>query len=186
MRFNLANRKTHYWVAIACALPLAVIIGSGLLLQLKKHWSWVQPVERSGVGTVPAVAFEDLLVAARTLPQLGVRGWDDVNRIDLRPGRGVAKVWLKNGWEVQVCLGTGVVLQAAYRRSDLIEAIHDGSFFGGDVVKLGLFVPAGLALALLWASGLWMFGVTWLGRRRVRARVGARPGRRLDAGRESR
>jgi uncharacterized iron-regulated membrane protein len=174
MRFNLANRKTHYWVAIACALPLAVITASGLLLQLKKHWTWVQPPERRGTGTVPALSLEDVLAAARTVSHLDVRGWDDVNRIDLRPGRGVAKVWLKNGWEVQVCLGTGAVLQAAYRRSDLIESIHDGSFFGGDAVKLGLFLPAGVALALLWASGLWMFGVTWLGRRRLRS-AGGRP-----------
>jgi hypothetical protein len=174
MRFNLVNRKTHYWIAIACALPLLVIVGSGLLLQLKKHWSWVQPAERRGAGTVPAIGIEDLLTAARAVPQLDVRGWDDVNRIDVRPGRGVAKVWSKNGWEVQVCLGTGAVLQAAYRRSDLIEAIHDGSFFGGDWTKLGLFLPTAVALLLLWASGLWMFGVTWLGRRRVRR--GTRPG----------
>lgn len=174
MRFNLLNRRLHYWTAIATALPLLVIIASGLLLQAKKHWSWVQPAERRGVGTVPAVGLEDVLAAARTVPHLGVRTWNDVNRIDLRPGRGVAKVWLRNGWEVQVCLGTGAVLQTAYRRSDLVESIHDGSFFGGDLVKLGLFLPAGLALLLLWLSGLWMFGVTWLGRRRVRRREGAR------------
>ena len=171
MRFNLLNRRLHYWTAGALALPLLVIIGSGLLLQLKKHWSWVQPVERRGTGTVPAIGIDDLLTAARAVPHLEVRGWDDVNRIDLRPGRGVAKVWLRNGWEVQVCLGTGAVLQTAYRRSDLIESIHDGSFFGGDWVKLGLFLPSGLALLLLWASGLWMFGVTWLGRRRGRRRT---------------
>lgn len=46
-----------------------------------------------------------------------------------------------------------------YRRSDLIESIRDGSFFGGDWVKLGLFLPAGLVLLLLWFSGLWMWWV---------------------------
>ena len=168
MRFNLVNRRVHYWIAFAAALPLLVIIATGLLLQLKKQWTWVQPVERRGVGTVPAIGIEDLLAAARAVPHLDVRSWNDVNRIDLRPGRGVAKVWLKSGWEVQVCLGTGAVLQTAYRRSDLIESIHDGSFFGGEWTKLGLFLPSGVALLLLWASGLWMFGVTWFGRRRVR------------------
>lgn len=172
MRFNLLNRRTHYWLAAACALPLAVITATGLLLQLKKHWAWVQPPERRGAGTVPAVGLEDVLAAARTVSHLDVRGWDDVNRVDLRPGRGVAKVWLKNGWEVQVCLGTGAVLHSAYRRSDVLESLHDGSFFGGDLVKLGLFLPAGAALAVLWASGLWMFAVTWLGKRRVRSRAG--------------
>ncbi len=35
-----------------------------------------------------------------------VRSWDDVNRMDVRPGRGMVKVWLHNGYEVQVDLGT--------------------------------------------------------------------------------
>jgi hypothetical protein len=56
-----------------------------------------------------------------------------------------------------VDLGTGRVLQHAYRRSDLIESIHDGSFFGGNWTKLGLFLPAGLMLLFLWISGLFLF-----------------------------
>ncbi len=82
---------------------------------------------------------------------MNVDGWDDVNRLDVRPGRGVVKVWLHNGYEVQVDLGTGAVLQTAYRRSDLIESIHDGSFFAGDWTKLGLFLPDGDRVALLLA-----------------------------------
>ena len=74
---------------------------------------------------------------------MNVQCWDDVNRLDVRPGRGVVKAWLMNGYEVQVDLGTGRVLQTAYRRSDLIESIHDGSFFAGDWTKLGLFLPVG-------------------------------------------
>jgi uncharacterized iron-regulated membrane protein len=175
MRFNVLNRKVHYWLAFASAVPVLVILATGLLLQLKKQWTWVQPAELRGVGTEPAIGLEALLAGARTVPALGVRTWDDVNRIDLRPGRGVAKVWLKNGWEVQVCLGTGAVLQTAYRRSDLIESIHDGSFFGGEWTKLGLFLPAGLTLLVLWVTGLWMFGVIWLGRRRVGAPAGRSP-----------
>ena len=101
------------------------------------------------------------------MPEHDVRSWDDVNRLDVRPGRGIVKVWLKNGYEVQVDLGTGRVLQTAYRRSDLIESIHDGSFFGGDWIKLGLFLPAGMTLLLLWLSGLWMWWVTFAGKRRA-------------------
>ena len=109
-------------------------------------------------------------------------GWDDVNRIDLRPGRGMAKVWLRNGWEVQVDLGSGRVLQAAYRRSDLIESLHDGSFFAGDLSRLGIFVPAGLCLLLMWVTGLWMFGCPFLpdGAEGRRGKVGE--GARLTLG----
>lgn len=169
MKFNVVNRKIHHWAGAIIAIPALVLLGSGVLLQAKKHWSWVQPVEHRGTGKAPALDFTQLLQSVRNDPELGVSSWDDVNRVDVRPGRGVAKVWLHSGYEVQVDLGTGQILHTAYRRSDLIEAIHDGSFFGGDWTKLGLFLPTGLTLLLLWGTGVWMWWVTFAGKRRVRA-----------------
>lgn len=166
MAFNILNRKIHYWASFIAAVPLLVMIGTGLLLQAKKNWTWVQPAERRGTGTVPVIDLEGVLTALKTVPDMNVASWEDVNRLDVRPGRGVVKAWLQNGYEVQVDLGTGRVLQTAYRRSDLIESIHDGSFFGGDWVKLGLFLPAGVVLLLLWISGLWMWWVPFIGKRR--------------------
>jgi PepSY-associated transmembrane protein len=170
VRFNILNRRVHYWVGFGVAVPLLVMIGSGLLLQSKKHWSWVQPAEHRGTGSVPAVDLEGILASVKQVREVDVRSWDDVDRLDVRPGRGVAKVWLTSGWEVQVDLGTGRVLQTAYRRSDLIETIHDGSFFAGDWTKLGLFLPAGLVLLLLWLGGLWMWWASFIANRR-RARM---------------
>lgn len=156
------------------AVPVLVIVLSGILLQSKKHWAWVQPAEQRGASTRPAVTLEQVLESLKRVPGMDVRGWDDVNRMDLRPGRGVVKVWLHNGWEVQVDLATADVLQVAYRRSELIESIHDGSFFGGDWVKMGLFLPAGLTLLLLWAGGMWMWWVPfWARRKRARVRYAA-------------
>ena len=159
MSFNVLNRKVHYWISFGAALPIIVMIGSGLFLQGKKHWEWVQPAERRGTGTEPVIDLDGILAALRTAPGMEVRGWDDVNRLDVRPGRGVVKAWLMNGYEVQIDLGTGNVLQSAYRRSDLIESIHDGSFFAGDWTKLGLFLPSGIVVLILWISGLWMWWV---------------------------
>jgi hypothetical protein len=173
--FNVANRKTHHFASFLVAIPLAVIIVSGILLQMKKQWDWVQPPERRGTGTTPVVGFDQILASIQGVPDLGVRGWQDVNRMDVRPDRGLVKVTLRSGWEAQVDLGTGGVLQTAYRRSDLIETIHDGSFFAGDWTKLGLFLPAGLTLLLLWLSGVWMVWVQFIGKRRrkkARARLG--------------
>jgi uncharacterized iron-regulated membrane protein len=95
MRWNLLVRKTHSWGAIAVALPVLVILGSGILLQLKKQLAWVQPTEYEGTGTAPAVSLDQILRAASTVPSAEVRGWDDVRRVDLRPGKGVAKVWTR-------------------------------------------------------------------------------------------
>jgi len=168
MRLIILNRRTHYWASFAVALPLLVMIVSGLLLQAKKHWAWVQPPEIRGTGSIPAIDLEGILASVRQIPDLGVEDWNDVQRLDVRPGRGLVKVWLKHGWEVQVDLGTGRVLQVAYRRSDLIESIHDGSFFAGDWTKFGLFLPAGFVLLLLWCSGLWMWWIPFMARRRSR------------------
>ena len=168
MHFNVLNRKVHYWVSFGIALPLGVILITGLLLQMKKNWTWVQPTEIRGTGTAPQLSLNDVLDRVKTVRDMGVTSWDDVNRLDVRPGRGMVKVWLNNGWEVQVDLGTGHILQTAYRRSDFIEAIHDGSFFAGDWTKLGLFLPAGLCLFLLWLGGLWMWWVPFIAKRRRR------------------
>jgi uncharacterized iron-regulated membrane protein len=166
VHFNILNRKIHYWASVIVALPLLVMIASGLLLQAKKQWTWVQPPEQRGTGSTPTLDLEGILASVKQVPGMNVTSWDDVNRLDVRLRRGMVKVWLNNGYEVQVDLGTGRVLQTAYRRSDLIESIHDGSFFGGDWTKLGLFLPAGLVLLLLWLSGLWMWWVPFIAKRR--------------------
>ena len=159
MKFNVLNRKIHYWATAFLAIPVLIILSTGLLLQVKKHWNWVQPEEQRGSGTSPKINLEEILSSVRQVSHLEVTDWSDINRLDVRPAKGLAKVWLQNGWEVQVDLGTGRVLHAAYRRSDLIESIHDGSFFAGDISKLGIFLPTGLGLLLMWITGLWMF---WL------------------------
>ncbi|HLP46598.1 MAG TPA: hypothetical protein VK186_09825 [Candidatus Deferrimicrobium sp.] len=166
MKFSKLNRKIHYWISLTIALPALVIICSGLMLQMKKHWEWVQPTEHRGMGTKPNIDFAGILGVVKDIPQLGVTGWSDINRLDVRPGRGLVKVWLHNGWEVQVDLGTGQVLHTAYRRSDLIESIHDGSFFAGNLSKLGIFLPSGVSLLLLLITGLSMFRFLFPGKRK--------------------
>lgn len=171
MSGNVLNRKLHYWGSALVALPLLAIILTGLLLQLKKHWTWVQPVEQRGASTTPAIELSDILKAIRDHdhPAVAVASWDDIKRLDVRPDRGVAKATLHNDHEVQVDLSTGQVLQVAYRRSDLIEAIHDGSILG-DWVKLGIVLPTAVVLLFLWGSGMWMWIYPLINRRRVRRR----------------
>ena len=163
------NRKLHRWGAILIALPLLVVVGSGILLQLKKQSDWIQPSTRRGSGAVPTLSFDRILAAAAAVPEAGVTTWDDVDRLDVRPSKGVVKVRAKSGWEVQVDTTTGEVLQVAVRRSDLIESIHDGSFFH-EKAKLWIFLPAALILAGLWGTGIYLFVLPHLKRRTGRAR----------------
>ncbi len=166
MKFQLLNRKVHHWLSIFVAVPLLVMIASGILLQLKKQLPWVQPPERAGSGGAPALSLAEIVEIASRVPEGEVRTWEDIQRVDVRPSKGMLKVWAKTGWEIQIDSATGEVLQVAYRRSDLIEAIHDGSFFHR-WVKLGIFLPAGVVLLLLWLTGLYLFFLPILRRRRV-------------------
>ena len=167
MRLNLLTRKLHRWGALVIALPLLVVISTGLLLQLKKQLAWVQPAEQRGVATEPAVSMERILTASRSVPEAAVLGWADIDRIDVRPSKGILKVTSMNRWEIQLDAQTGAVLQSAYRRSDLLEQLHDGSWFH-ESAKLWLFFPAGVMLLVLWLTGIWLFWLPYRVKRRRR------------------
>ncbi|HEY0659144.1 MAG TPA: PepSY-associated TM helix domain-containing protein [Pyrinomonadaceae bacterium] len=166
MKFNLFNRKVHYWASIVVAVPILIVIVSGLLLQTKKQFVWIQPPELRGAGKNPSVSLPQILEISRGIPEAEIESWDDINRLDVRPARGMLKVWAKNNWEIQIDTETGAILQTAYRRSDIIESIHDGSFFH-DNVKMLIFLPSGIALLLLWLTGMYLFVLPiWIRRRR--------------------
>lgn len=149
-------RKVHYWGSVIIALPIAVVIGTGLLLQLKKEVTWIQPGEIKTKAREVSITPDQILKAAMAEAPLEVRSWEDVARIDIRPDRGLIKVSAVNHWELQLHATTGEVLQVAYRRSDLIESLHDGSWFH-DAAKLWLFFPSGVLLLGLWLTGMYLF-----------------------------
>ncbi len=149
-------RKLHYWGSVVIALPIAVIICTGVLLQLKKEITWIQPKEIKTQARDFAITGDQILRAAMAAPALKVRSWDDIARIDIRPDRGLVKVSAQNHWEIQLHSATGETLQVAYRRSDLIESIHDGSWFH-DSAKLWIFLPGGVLLFGLWLTGMYLF-----------------------------
>ncbi|GAB5444899.1 MAG: hypothetical protein Fues2KO_52480 [Fuerstiella sp.] len=169
MKLSRLNRLVHRWGAMTIALPAIVVIVSGIILQLKKESAWIQPATSRGVGTQPSLSFDQILSAAQAVPEAEVKSWDDIDRLDVRPNKGVVKVRCKNRWEVQLDTQTAEVLQVAYRRSDLIEAIHDGSFFA-DAAKLWVFLPTAVVFAVLWGTGIYLFFQPRLAKRRNRLR----------------
>lgn len=173
MKLRVLLRDIHHWAALLVALPVAVMIGAGVLLMLKKEVGWIQPPTQAGVerSGVPTKTFQELFEAARAVPQARIDTWADLDRVDVKPGKGVVKFVAANRWEVQVDTHTGKVLQAAYRRSDLIESIHDGSFFA-DWAKLYVFLPAGVVLFVMWATGMYLFILPhWKRRERAKRRA---------------
>lgn len=172
LKWTYWNRKTHYWGAILCAIPVLLVIGTGVLLLLKKESDWIQPPSMRGQGTVPQLAFSDILAAAQKVPQAKVTSWGDIDRLDVRPEKGIVKIRAQNDWEIQIDHQTGAILQVAFRRSGTIEAIHDGTYFH-DAAKLWIFLPSSLVLFVLSLSGLYMFFFPIVKKRQMRKRAKA-------------
>jgi len=167
------NRKIHHWASIAVAVPLAIVLVTGVLLLLKKELSWIQPPTVKGEEKGIVLELDQILAVARTVPEAQIQTWADVDRLDVRPGKGMLKVRAENSWEIQIDANTGAVLQVAYRRSDFIESIHDGSFFG-DYAKLWVFLPSAIVLIGLWITGMVLFLHPYLARSNKRKRRTAR------------
>ena len=164
MKLSKFSRVLHRWGSIIALLPITIIIVSGIVLQLKKVSPYIQPPTLRGAGTEPAIGFERILEVARSVPEAEIEFWEDVDRLDVRPGKGVVKVRCKNRYEVQIDTETAEILHVAVRRSDLIESIHDGSYFN-DHFKLWVFLPAGIVLAMLVITGIYLFILPYFARR---------------------
>jgi uncharacterized iron-regulated membrane protein len=163
------NRRCHRWGAAAIAAPFLLVLATGILLQVKKQLHWVQPPEKRGSASEPTLAFSEILAVTRGVPEAEVRGWEDIDRLDVRPDKGMIKVQAKSRWEIQVDAVTGAVLHSAYRRSDLIESLHDGSWFHAGA-KVWIFLPVALVVLGLWMTGLYLLVLPYRARRAARRR----------------
>lgn len=160
------------------------MIGAGIFLMLKKEISWIQPETVSGSASgVPTLTMQQMLAAAKQVPEARNWEWTELERVDFKPGKGVVKIVGPNDYEVQIDTHTGEVLQVAYRRSDFIESLHDGSFFG-DGTKLFVFLPAGIVLFVLWGTGIYLFFLPHLAKRKRKTNKRAQKNERTQGVRQ--
>lgn len=159
--------RAHQWVGIVAALVLVVVAGTGFLLLLKKEYAWIQPPTREGApgGEANFHPLSEILGTVYAHGHDDFRSLADIDRIDFRPHKRVHKVRSKYGTEMQVDAVTGAVLAVAARRSDLIEDIHDGSFFADAWHDYGMPLVA-IALAFLAATGVYLWAAPRFRRRR--------------------
>jgi len=164
--------NVHKYVGLVLAVIVAMVSVTGLLLLVKKDFDALQPPTQRGEAGEPAdfIPVAEVLEAAYAVGHPAFASLDDIDRIDLRPHRRVHKVRsVHDHMEIQVCAVTGAVLSGpGPRRSDLIESIHDGSFFGDRAH--GWVMPAtAVGLLVLTVSGIWVWIAPVLKRRRRRA-----------------
>jgi hypothetical protein len=91
MKLFKLSRVLHRWGSIIALLPITIIIFSGIVLQLKKVSPYVQPPTQSGAGTEPAIGFDRILEVVKTVPEAEIESWEDVDRLDVRPSKGVVQ-----------------------------------------------------------------------------------------------
>lgn len=113
-----------------------------------ENGTWLQPSELVAIGEQEMIKLgED----------------SEVDRIDIRPDKGTAKVTFKKHFtEVQVDGYSGEVLSIATRHSDWIEKVHDGSIVdfyttGDEGAKLTYSTLVSIGLILLACSGFYLW-----------------------------
>lgn len=151
-------RLVHYWGSLLILIPFGVVVVTGLLLMLKKDLSWIQPPTQTGavVDAAPSLSLGEFFETAKAIPELALDDWTDIKRIDVKVDRGVIMFVAINNWEAQIDTETNEILDVAYRRSDIIESLHDGSFFSAEVKRF-VFLPSGIVLLVLWMTGTYLF-----------------------------
>lgn len=174
-------RKIHRWGAILVALPFLIVLITGLILQVKKEFTWIQPPSQKGSISyqTPDIGFQKILDISSSDQQAGISSWEDIDRLDVRPDDGIVKVRSTEGWELQIDLGTGEILSSMKRRADLIESIHDGSWFH-DQAKLWIFLPSAIVVTILWITGIYLFFLPYFAKRQNRKNLKRRRQKRYN------
>jgi uncharacterized iron-regulated membrane protein len=168
--------EMHKWVGIVSALLLINVSVTGLLLLEKKKFAWLQPPTQTGAPGTEAdfITVQELLACVGELNHPDFPDVAAIDRIDFRPDKRVFKVRSQyHNAEIQVDAIDGSILSVATRRSDLIECLHDGSWYAPWMH--GVLMPlAAVANFLLVITGLYL----WLNRfwQRRRKNVAQRPG----------
>lgn len=155
-------RRFHRWLGIPLILFFFLIGITSILLAWKKKTELLPP-------TLSSQREEGTWMLPNDMVKVGVlemesRGLDaEVDRIDIRPDKGIAKITFKKHFtEVQVDGFTGKVLSVETRHSDWIEKVHDGSIIdfytsGEEGAKLTYSTLLSLGMILLASSGFYLW-----------------------------
>lgn len=162
-------RTAHRLTGAALFAFFFLIAATGLFLGWKKHSNGlILPNTQKGTDTELANWLPMHELSRRALAAMDAhepqQAPHTLDRIDVRPGKGIVKVkFEENHYGVQVDGATGEVLQIAVRHSDWLEALHDGSIIeaplgiGGGYFKLFYTTVLGGALLLFTITGFWLW-----------------------------
>ncbi len=169
-------RKVHRMTGALLFFFFLFISITGLLLGWKKHSNGYILATTAKGSTTELTNWLPL----ETLRENAIKIFKDsismelspeIDRIDVRPEKGVLKFTFKNNfYGIQLDGATGRVLKIETRRSDFIEQVHDGSildrYIGTSNGQVKLFYTSimGVALLIFTVTGFWL----WYGPKRMK------------------
>ncbi|MEO1262142.1 MAG: PepSY-associated TM helix domain-containing protein [Bacteroidota bacterium] len=165
-------RRLHKWLALPLFLFMFIIGATGVLLGWKKQADFTPPTQR-GISDQADnwISLKAIQSIARQYATDSLGLAPDINRIDVRPGKGVAKILFETHYtELQVDLTTGKIVSHEKRWNDFIEHLHDGTIIDrligndGEQSKITYTTLTSFGLMLLSFSGFWM----WWNPKRIR------------------
>lgn len=155
-------RNLHRWLGIPLIIFFFIIGITSILLAWKKKADLLPPTQRSVNETGDWILPTQMIqIAEEEMEKLGEDS--AVDRIDIRPDNGIAKVTFKTHFtEVQVDGFSGAVLSVGTRHSDWIEKVHDGSILdfyttGDEGAKLTYSTLSALGLIFMSFSGFYLW-----------------------------
>lgn len=169
-------RKVHRMIGALLFFFFIFVSITGLLLGWKKNSSGILLAETAqGTTTelsewlpIETLSKKALAIYKDSIP---TNKSPQIDRIDIRPHKGVLKFKFKDSYfGIQLDGATGNLLKIEKRRSDFIEQIHDGSILDkhlgttNNQIKLVYTTIMGLALLLFTITGFWL----WYGPKQMR------------------
>jgi len=155
-------RRFHRWLGIPLILFFFLIGITSILLAWKKKAELLPPTLSSQREKGTWILPSDMVNLGAL--EMERRGLDpEVDRIDIRPDKGIAKITFKRHFtEVQVDGYTGKVLSVETRHSDWIEKVHDGSIIdfytsGEEGAKLTYSTLLSFGMILLAGTGFYLW-----------------------------
>ena len=114
---TVINRKIHQWGSILIALPLVIVLITGVLLLLKMDFAWIQPTTIKGEEKGLALNFDQVLAIARTVPAAGIETWADVEAIVARSLEVQSRLWpaTKRAVEAEPGLAAPLIMENVLR-----------------------------------------------------------------------
>jgi len=153
-------RSIHKYVGLFACLFLLVLSVTGFLLAVKGRMDWVRPETKQGAevtSLAEIVGMQEVADAAFSAGFKELQKMEDIDRLEFHAEDRIFKVISKKGYrEVQVDGATGKVLSTGQRNDQLLEDLHDLSFFADAAHSWGLPAVA-VGLFVLSCSGLVMY-----------------------------